>query len=306
MARLVKTAFEILPKSQRIPRHFSTSVHPVNLSYDEYLPKDPKTATGAPLLIMHGLFGSRQNWRGISKRLTQVLNPSRQIFSVDARNHGQSPHSPDHSYSHLAEDVRALIRSIPGAQRVALMGHSMGGRCMMCFALRYPELVESAVIVDISPFSSVHFAGSLDAMKDLLKTLQRISLDASLAPSVARKQVDEQISDIMPDKATRDFILLNLYKDESGFQWRFNIQGLLDNVETSIAQFPAEMLEGKFAGPTLFIGGADSQYINPKDLPRIQQSFPQARLEFVANAGHLVHVQKPNEFLDLVTNFLNT
>lgn len=83
------------------------------------------------------------------------------------------------------------------------------------------------------------------------------------------------------------------------------MQGLLDNVETSIAKFPAEILERKYSKPILFIGGADSQYINPKDLPRIQESFPQARLEFVANAGHLVHVQKPMEFLDLVVKFLN-
>ncbi|XP_055705842.1 protein ABHD11-like isoform X2 [Phlebotomus papatasi] len=286
-------------------RHLSHNIQPVKLSYDEYLPKDPQSASGAPLLIMHGLFGSRQNWRGISKRLTQVLNPSRRILSIDGRNHGLSPHASEHTYQHMAEDVKELIRDI-GAEKVVVLGHSMGGRCMMYFALEYPELVESAVIVDISPFSNIHFAGSTEAMSDLLRTLQGITIDPSLSPSAARKLVDEEISSIMTDKATRDFILLNLYKDEnSGFRWRFNVQGLLDNVETSIAKFPAEILERKYSKPILFIGGADSQYINPKDLPRIQESFPQARLEFVANAGHLVHVQKPMEFLDLVVNFLN-
>lgn len=213
-------------------RHFSHKIQPVKLSYDEYLPKDPQSASGAPLLIMHGLFGSRQNWRGISKRLTQVLNPCRRIFSVDGRNHGLSPHASEHTYQHMAEDVKELIRDI-GAEKVVLLGHSMGGRCMMYFALEYvsfsikcetqqslkqsdfqPELVESAVIVDISPFSNVHFAGSTEAMTDLLRALQGITIDSSLSPSAARKVVDEEISSIMTEKATRDFILLNLYKDE--------------------------------------------------------------------------------------------
>uniref|UniRef100_A0A1B0DGD2 sn-1-specific diacylglycerol lipase ABHD11 n=1 Tax=Phlebotomus papatasi TaxID=29031 RepID=A0A1B0DGD2_PHLPP len=195
-------------------RHLSHNIQPVKLSYDEYLPKETQSASGAPLLIMHGLFGSRQNWRGISKRLTQVLNPSRRILSIDGRNHGLSPHASEHTYQHMAEDVKELIRDI-GAEKVVLLGHSMGGRCMMYFALEYPELVESAVIVDISPFSNVHFAGSTEAMSDLLRTLQGITIDPSLSPSAARKLVDQEISSIMTDKATRDFILLNLYKDEN-------------------------------------------------------------------------------------------
>uniref|UniRef100_A0A1B0CUN3 sn-1-specific diacylglycerol lipase ABHD11 n=1 Tax=Lutzomyia longipalpis TaxID=7200 RepID=A0A1B0CUN3_LUTLO len=306
MARLVKIFPENLVKFSVFPRRFAHTVQPVKLTYDEYLPKDQTTPGGAPVLIMHGLFGSRQNWRGISKRLTQVLKPGRRILSLDARNHGQSPHTHEHTYQHMAEDVREMIRGIPEAEKVILMGHSMGGRCMMYFALEYPELVESAIIVDISPFSNAHFVGNLNDMKELLKTLQNISIDPKLTPSAARKVADTKISGIMREKATRDFILLNLYKnDDSSFQWKFNIEGLLANIEASISRFPEEMLQKKYTGPVLFIGGADSPYINPKDLPRMQESFPQARLEFIANAGHLVHVQKPLEFLDLVVNFLN-
>ncbi|GAB0098925.1 alpha/beta hydrolase domain-containing protein 11 [Sergentomyia squamirostris] len=307
MALLVKFNPKVLlSNSRNIPSRFVHSVQSVKLSYDEYLPKNLEVAEEAsPLLIMHGLFGSRQNWRGISKRLTQVLNPSRRILSIDARNHGQSPHSLEHTYTHMAEDIKDLISNIPKAEKVVLLGHSMGGRCMMYFCLEYPELVESAIIVDISPFSNVHFTGSTDKMSELLRKLKDIPLDPNVAPSAARKMVDQEIRDIMPDQATRDFILLNLYKSEAGFQWRFHIDGLLQNVERSIARFPEEMLQKRFSNPIMFIGGADSQYINPADLPKMREIFPQVELEFVANAGHLVHVQKPNEFLDLVTNFLN-
>ncbi|XP_055693935.1 protein ABHD11-like isoform X1 [Lutzomyia longipalpis] len=214
MAHLVKILPENLVKFSAFPRRFAHTVQPVKLTYDEYLPKDQTTPGGAPVLIMHGLFGSRQNWRGISKRLTQVLKPGRRILSLDARNHGQSPHTHEHTYQHMAEDVREVIRGIPEAEKVILMGHSMGGRCMMYFALEYPELVESAIIVDISPFSNAHFVGNLNDMKELLKTLQNISIDPKLTPSAARKVADTKISGIMREKATRDFILLNLYKND--------------------------------------------------------------------------------------------
>ncbi len=244
------------------------------------------TITAPPLIIAHGLFGSARNWGVIARRLADT----RDVMAVDMRNHGNSPHSPAHSYPDLAADLAEVITHI-GAP-VDLLGHSMGGKAAMQLALTNGTLLRRLIVADIAPVAYSHDQSRhIDAMQaiDLGSISQRPQADALLAPLVT-------------DPALRAFFLQSLDVRTSPATWKLNLSALRDQMDLIIG-WPETA--GRFDGPTLFLTGANSHYVQPDARPKIQTQFPKARFAKLADAGHWLHAEKPREFEDTVRAFLN-
>ncbi|XP_017782024.1 PREDICTED: protein ABHD11 [Nicrophorus vespilloides] len=278
-----------------------SNVEPVKLAFASY-----EATSGVegppPLVIMHGLFGSKGNWNSLCKVYHQKTLPPRKIFAVDARNHGDSPHSSEHTYRHLAEDIKAFMDSFK-IKKASLMGHSMGGRAMMLFSLHYPEMVDKLIVADISP---VQTSPSLSSMPGLFDLMLTTNLPKSGAMSTARNKVEMQLATKISDKGLRQFLLTNLIqKSDGSFAWRINIQALVANFKNNIAAFPSTN-DLTFGGPVLFVGGGASDYIQKNDHRQIKKIFPAAKFHYIDGAGHWLHSEKPAEFLKTTLDFLNS
>lgn len=243
---------------------------------------------GAPLAILHGLFGSGCNWAGIAQRLAA----HHRVIALDLRNHGASPWADAMDYGALAEDVRATLHAL-GCRRFALIGHSMGGKAAMIEALGHGAEVERLVVVDIAPagyparhLATVRAMGALD----LGGVKRRGEADARLAPDVA-------------DAAERAFLLQNLVFEDGAARWRLNLAAI-GRAMPLLAGFPAMAPGTAYRGPALFISGGRSDYLRPEHEPEIRRLFPNARIARIADAGHWLHAEQPQAFLDIVEPFL--
>ncbi|KAH8281286.1 hypothetical protein KR018_007943 [Drosophila ironensis] len=277
-------------------RHLSIPA-PVAVSFEKF--QGTGASSSPPLVILHGLFGSKQNWRGISRALERVL--PRTIYTIDARNHGASPHSPEHSSRAMAEDLRLFLEQ-QGVPRAACLGHSMGGRSMIHFARLFPDLVERLIVVDISPVSVPR---SVEEMSQIFDAMINVELPNTLSMSEGRKVARDRLMQAT-ENATVDFIMLNLRKDKTtgAFSWACNAPVLRDFViEFDKSQKYLEEL-APYTGPTTFICGSRSPYMKLDHWPQVQQMFPNSELHWL-DCGHLVHFEKPQEFIALVTEFLN-
>lgn len=243
---------------------------------------------GQPLIVLHGLFGSLTNWHTLNKR----FGAHYEVFAVDQRNHGSSPHSDQMSYALLADDLRELIDRFD-LPRVHLLGHSMGGKTAMQTALRYPDRVASLIVVDIAPRAyPPHHDDIFAALRglDLPSYRSRAELDAAIAPQI-------------PDRTTRQFLLTNVTRGDDGiFRWRINLEGLFRDYDAVVAAITGP---GTFDGPTLFVRGERSEYIGDDDEAAIRALFPRASIETVPGAGHWVHAEAPDAFADLALRFLD-
>ncbi|XP_071447964.1 sn-1-specific diacylglycerol lipase ABHD11-like isoform X1 [Hetaerina americana] len=275
-------------------------VTPVKMAYTSHeSTKGPAEANSLPIIIMHGLLGSRNNWVSLSKALHNLT--LRKIITVDARNHGDSPHNSEMSYHHLAEDVRALMENL-NIPKASLIGHSMGGRAMMLAALKYPTLVENLVVVDISPVGN---SPSLNVMKSYFEAMKNIKLEHNIPLSAARKAVDEQLRSTIKEQMLRLFLATNLVEDNGSFRWRVNLEAISENFFSNIAIFPISAPPSiSYKGPTLFVCGEKSDYVRAEDHSQIKEYFPNAVFKYIPDAGHWVHADKPHEFLDIVFQFI--
>lgn len=246
------------------------------------------------IVLLHGLFGSKTNFNSIAKALAQQTG--RRVLTVDARNHGDSPHSPDASYEAMCQDLQSLLPQL-GLAPCALIGHSMGGKTAMLLALQRPELVERLIAVDISPVKTTatsNFATYMAAMKS-------IDIPDEMPRSKARKLADEQLSHAVQDMAVRQFLLTNLVEVDGRFQWRVNLDALAEHLD-KIMNFPSQ--QEPYSGPTLFLLGGNSQYVCPSHHLEIRRLFPGAQIQTVPNAGHWVHADRPQDFMAAVQGFL--
>lgn len=244
---------------------------------------------GEPVVILHGLFGSLNNWSTLGKRLAEGYR----VHLVDQRNHGRSPHDPVHTYKAMAEDLFGYFRdnSVSSAN---LIGHSMGGKTAMEFALAHPEAVRRLVVVDISPRTTM---SRHDAILDALTSLrpERFS---------SRENIDEALKAKIPDPAVRQFLLTNLKREEDGhYSWKMNLNALQKNY----GEINRGIENGRtYTGPTLFLKGANSPYIGGEDTPLIRALFPKVEFQTIPGAGHWVHAEAPDEFLRVVGQFISS
>ena len=233
---------------------------------------------GRPLLIAHGLFGSARNWGVIAKR----LSAARTVITVDMRNHGQSPWYDSHSYADMAGDLAALID-----QPTDLLGHSMGGKAAMVLALQSPALVRRLIVADIAPVTYTHSQdGPIAAMRQV-----------DLANITSRSDAKAQLGALEP--GVDDFLLQSLDMKER--KWRLNLDVLTAEMDKIIG-FPE--ISGVFEGPTFFLSGGQSDYVQPDARPKIKTHFPAAKFARIPGAGHWLHAEKPREFEAAVAAFL--
>ncbi|MBZ0245524.1 MAG: alpha/beta fold hydrolase [Cyclobacteriaceae bacterium] len=242
---------------------------------------------GSPLIILHGLFGSSDNWYSLSK----IFAEKYKVYVVDQRNHGQSPHDSEHNYKALTDDLNTFIEDHK-IEKPIIIGHSMGGKTAMNFAIRFPEKLSKLIIVDIVPKAyPVHHDSILEGLTAI-----------ALNQLESRGQADEILSQYVPEPAVRQFLLKNLARDkDQSFEWRINIPTLEAHIDDMGA---ALQYEGKFEGSALFIVGAQSKYFEPGDDVVIKSYFPKAEIATL-NTGHWVQAENPKEFMETVYNFVN-
>ena len=243
--------------------------------------------TGRPLIILHGLFGSSDNWRGIAKQLATAT----QVIRVDLPNHGQSTHSDDISYDLMADDVIELMADL-NLQQADVIGHSIGGKVAMTLAVRYPEKIRRLVVVDMAPKSYS------DRHSDIFEAL--LALD--LSQFSKRSDIDAALANTIADKAIRQFLLMNLALTDGKLRWRINLQGLSDHY----SQLLQPVCEGqRVEQPALFLRGGLSNYIEQGDEVMIKQTFRNSDITIVDQAGHWIHAERPDLFLSYVKRFFD-
>jgi len=243
---------------------------------------------GKPMIILHGLFGSSDNWLTQAK----LFSSSYKVYTVDQRNHGQSPHSDTFDYSSLVSDLAEFVQDHSITDPIVI-GHSMGGKTAMNFALTHPEKIDRLIVVDISPkaYNLEHYA--------IVKGLLAIPIEKIKS----RNEADEILAQHVPEPDVRQFLLKNLQRrSDGGFSWKINLKTISEKLENVGLDLHAK---GSFEKPTLFIRGAKSKYVPDSDWDRISQIFPNAKLETM-NTGHWVQAEKPQEFADVVTRWLNS
>ncbi len=242
---------------------------------------------GRALIILHGLFGSLDNWAYVSGQLAERFH----VFSIDQRNHGQSPHSNEMNFPALAADLNEFMIQ-RGLESASVMGHSMGGKAAMEFALAWPEKVERLIVVDMATraYPRRH--------DDIFEAL----LEIELGKFQTRAQVDEALTSKIPELAVRRFLLKGISQDAPGsLRWKFNLPVLHEHYSELTEALASERHCDK---PALFIRGGKSDYILDDDLPQIRELFPRAELETIPEASHWVHAECADKFIKSVENFL--
>lgn len=289
----------VLPST--IARHLNslpTSIFynpPMQLHYQ--ILGDKTSAQTEPLILLHGLFGSGDNWGTVAKHFSQY----HQVISVDLRNHGKSPHSDSQTYTEMADDLLKLCDTL-GLDRIHLLGHSLGGKVAMQFATQFPDRLEKLIVVDMAirsyPDAYTHM---IDAMMTVdLSTMQ------------SRGDVDKALLSKIPHAMVRQFLLMNLIKSDvnqpesdvnkTGLMWRINLAALKANYP-SLLQAVCE--NARYEKPSLFIRGERSDYVQDADIEHIKTHFTNAQFASLAT-NHWVHAEQPQAFIEVVADFLGS
>jgi esterase len=246
-----------------------------------------ESGQGRAVILLHGLFGSSDNWHSIAQRLAESFH----VFAVDQRNHGQSPHSDEMNYPLMAEDLNEFMTA-RGIETAVVLGHSMGGKTAMQFALQFPGRVEKLIVSDMAPRA---YAPEHDKIFAALLALDLKSFST-------RQEIEDALASEIPNLNLRRFLSKNLGRNSAGeFFWKINLRGLWENYPQLGNAISAPV---PFTKPTLFIRGEKSNYINSEDEPLIRELFPQAEIQTIIGAGHWVHADKLEEFLKRVFKFL--
>jgi len=256
-----------------------------------------KYGEGTPLVIVHGLYGASDNWVSIAKKLSEHF----EVFLIDQRNHGRSPHSKEHNYELMVQDLYDFLKR-QEIEKAVLIGHSMGGKTVMHFAKEYPEKVDALIVLDIAPKTYVSVAKKASIHHYLILNSMR-SIDFSKVRS--RRDVDKQLAENLDNEALRMFLLKNIERDKDNrFSWRLNVEALYNHID--------EIMDGELVAnepitgfPVLFVRGADSNYILDNDFEKIKEIFPYAELKTIENAGHWLHAEQPELLLKAIGDFLD-
>ena len=243
--------------------------------------------TGPAIVILHGLFGTLDNWHTVAVKLSKHFK----VYTVDQRNHGHSPHSDEFDNELMANDLKDFITQ-HNLQKPNVIGHSMGGRAAMLVAANYPDIIDKLIVVDISPIT----------YKENNNEVLQAMLDFPIASIQSRSEAEETMAKRIPDFAVRQLILKNLFRKKGGgYEWKINLSGIAKNYEklTTVAITNHEIHTN-----TLFIRGGNSDYIQDKDISLINQIFPNNELVTIPGVGHWVHAEASEAFIEIVEGFL--
>ena len=252
--------------------------------------------TGSRVVFLHGLFGQGRNWTQIGKALA---DPSRadahRVLLVDLPHHGRSTWEGEVEYLHMADQVAGLLDA---DDPVALVGHSLGGKVAMVLALRHPELVERLCVVDVSPVAY----DRLSQFEGYVAALQGLDLGSF----VRRADAEAALAEAVPDATVRGFLLQNLRRDGDGWRWQVDLD-VLGAALPEIGGWPADRLADTppYRGPVMWVAGARSDYIQPAYAEAMDRWFPTSRLVTVKDAGHWVHSEQPEVFVQVLRHFLD-
>jgi esterase len=258
-----------------------------------------KMGSGQPLIILHGLYGSSDNWLSIGRSLADDF----EVYLVDQRNHGKSPHDDIHNYKVLRDDLLELMDDA-GLDKAILAGHSMGGKTVMCFARHFPDRVSSLVVIDIAPKSYKEVSrNATPGHYDIIRAM--IDMDPSKAKS--RREAEAMLAEAVPQERIRKFIMKNLGRGEDKkYYWTINTSVLLRELDTIMGDKddscfePGSPVKGF---PVLFIRGEKSPYILDEDKAQITKIFPAASFKMIPGAGHWLHAEQPEYFLKVLKDF---
>ncbi len=254
-----------------------------------------ESGNGPNMIILHGLFGSSDNWLSISRRLEDYFR----IYIPDLRNHGQSLHTKSHTYEDMAADLEFFFET-NRINKAIVMGHSMGGKLAMMFAARHPEKTEHLIVADIAPKRYASEGSGEEDQEMLLSLMEK--LDFSLYTS--RREIDEALRKQIRSLSLRQFLLKNIYRNKEGkFSWKINVPVLkkyLGHIIHDVNKDFFDEYKPITAYPVTFIRGLNSDYISDEDIPLIRSIYPQAQIIDIPDAGHWLHAEQPNEFIKAV------
>lgn len=245
-----------------------------------------ESGQGQPLVLLHGIFGSSDNWFTQAKLLSEHYH----AFSLDMRNHGQSPHDKVFDYPSMVADLLEFLEE-HNIHDPVIIGHSMGGKVAMNFAIVHPGRIQKLIVVDIAPksYNMSHYV--------ILEGLKAIPIENI----TSRNEADEALAAHVDEPDVRQFLLKNLQrKPEGGFKWKLNLPVIDANIEKIGLDL---QFEGRFEKPTLFVRGARSNYVKDEDVEHIREVFPAAEMKTL-DTGHWVPAEKPKEFVELVRGWL--
>lgn len=242
------------------------------------------------LIVLHGFLGSLDNWHTLA---TEWGNAGLHVYTLDLRNHGKSPHTEEHTIQYMVDDINDFMFQ-HHIDNAAVLGHSMGGKVAMLFALQFPTLCSKLIVADMAP--KAYKPGH----DDVFDAIFQVSLDKI----TTRKEAEEAMKPYLGDFGTRQFILKGLERTEEGvYNWKFNLKTLFQDYNEIIK---AIEIKTTYEKPTLFVKGEVSGYIQEADVPRIKELFPQATIQTVASAGHWIHADQPAAFYKVVLDFVNS
>ena len=260
-----------------------------------------KLGSGPPLIIIHGLYGSSDNWLSIGKALSDKYT----VYLLDQRNHGQSPHSDIHDYPSMRDDLIEFMdyHGIPSA---IIIGHSMGGKTAVFLAEYDPGRIESLIVIDIAP--TPYEAGERSVQSKTHRMILEAMMKVDFSRVNSREDVDKQLAGSIESRRIRSFIVKNISRDgDKGYRWRLNVPVLYESLGNVLGGLEAGKYSGgeEIAGfPVLFIRGEKSDYITDDDILVIQQIFPGARVSTIPGAGHWLHVEQPSLLIKTIRYFL--
>lgn len=257
----------------------------MNLFYKKY-------GTGFPLIILHGLYGSGDNWQTIGKKLAE----NNEVFLIDQRNHGNSPHTKLHNYSLMADDLFQFFEA-QKIEKANIIGHSMGGKTAMLFTQLFPQKINKLIVVDISPKTYINTNESKEHFY-ILDCLQNINFKICKSYN----DIDKQLSNTLKDERLRSFLLKSVKREgRRCFSWKINIPVLINELPSIFAGINETPV---IHNETLFIKGSLSKHIEESDTVIIKKTFANVSIKTIEKAGHWVHAEQPAEFLFVVNDFL--
>lgn len=257
-----------------------------------------KSGHGPALVILHGLYGSSDNWISIARKLEEHFT----IFIPDLRNHGQSPHASTHTYQDMVGDLYQFFKD-QLINRATILGHSMGGKLAMMFAAEYPELITGLIIADIAP---KNYNSEKKPFKTVLQHELILGLmeELHLVAVTSRKEIDFFLSEKLEESTLRQFLLKNIRRNKEGyFEWKINVAVLKHALNSITSEVNRDWFADRLpilSYPVTFIRGLNSDYISDQDFIVLKEIYPEARLITIQDAGHWLHAEQPAKFIEAV------